>query len=208
MSRIPALRAVTVMAAIAMAMLAAPASAQDQTVDVELGDFYIDMQSTIEAGTITFSMTNVGQMPHTIAIEGEGINVSGDILSAGQTGTLVVDLEPGTYVVYCPVPGHREAGMELTLTVTGAAEPTATVAAPTATVAAPTATVAGPTATVGTGATPTQGAAATATALPDLPRTGAGGADGMGAGTTGILLLIIAIAGLGVAGTLAYRHNR
>lgn len=170
-----------------VALSIVPAAAQDHTVNVELGDFYIDMPTTIEAGTITFAMSNVGAMPHTITIEGQGVNVSGDVLSGGQSGSLQVQLAAGTYVVYCPIPGHREAGMELTLTVTGAAEPTATAAV---------------------GATPTAGPAATATPLPDLPRTGSGGAQASGNGTLGVLLILAVVATLGAAGTLVYRSTR
>jgi plastocyanin len=35
----------------------------------------------------------------------------------GGTKTLSVKLQPGTYTFYCSVPGHRQAGMVGTLTV-------------------------------------------------------------------------------------------
>ena len=35
----------------------------------------------------------------------------------GATKTLSVKLKPGTYTFYCSVPGHRQGGMQGTLTV-------------------------------------------------------------------------------------------
>jgi len=35
----------------------------------------------------------------------------------GGSKTLTLNLKPGTYTFYCSVPGHRQAGMEGTLTV-------------------------------------------------------------------------------------------
>ena len=54
---------------------------------------------------------------HTFVIE----NADGDEVVASvrrtETDRGGVELEPGEYVFYCDVPGHREAGMEGTLTV-------------------------------------------------------------------------------------------
>ena len=38
--------------------------------------------------------------------------------SSGGSAELKVTLKPGKYTFYCDIPGHREAGMEGTLTVT------------------------------------------------------------------------------------------
>ncbi len=35
----------------------------------------------------------------------------------GSSGTLTVDLKPGTYEFYCPVANHKEMGMEGEITV-------------------------------------------------------------------------------------------
>ncbi len=95
------------------------AAAETGAVAVSLTEWAIEMPSTLPAGPTTFELTNVGEFPHTIEIEGEGIEVEGEVIEAGQSTTLEVDLAPGTYTVYCPVGDgrHREQGMELELTV-------------------------------------------------------------------------------------------
>jgi plastocyanin len=36
---------------------------------------------------------------------------------SGETKSLTLNLKAGTYTFYCSVPGHRQAGMQGTLTV-------------------------------------------------------------------------------------------
>jgi hypothetical protein len=52
-----------------------------------------------------------------------------NVLPPGTTGTYQVDLQPGTYQVYCPVDDHRQQGMVLALRVIGTASPADSAAA-------------------------------------------------------------------------------
>ena len=64
-------------------------------------------------------VTNDGAAPHNLAIEGTDLRTP--MLDAGGGAELALTgLEPGTFVAFCEVPGHREAGMEAELTVTEA----------------------------------------------------------------------------------------
>lgn len=79
--------------------------------------FTEDSLST-EAGAITVEFDNPSSTPHNVYIEDE----SGEILAESETiseGTTTTDadLEAGTYTYFCDIPGHREGGMEGTLTV-------------------------------------------------------------------------------------------
>ena len=77
--------------------------------------------ATIDArpGRSTFRLRNEGQAPHALEIEGQGIEEESDVIQPGEDTELSVELEPGRYVIYCPVGDHRERGMEGELTVTG-----------------------------------------------------------------------------------------
>lgn len=69
------------------------------------------------AGEITVELTSEDATNHTFVIEnGDQQVVAAD---GGETATGTVTLEPGTYTFFCDVPGHREAGMEGTIEVTG-----------------------------------------------------------------------------------------
>ncbi len=72
---------------------------------------------TAKAGKVTLEMENPSQIPHAVAIKGNGVDVDGKTIGNGETSTASADLKPGTYTFYCPVPGHEAAGMKGTLTV-------------------------------------------------------------------------------------------
>ena len=73
-----------------------------------------------KAGKVTIAMTNPSGIPHSIAVEGNGVDKDSpqSSVTGGQTASVTVTLKPGTYTFYCPVDGHKQAGMKGTLTVT------------------------------------------------------------------------------------------
>lgn len=71
---------------------------------------------TAPAGEVTIELVNDSGVPHNVEIEGNGVEEVSDTISEGST-ELTVTLEPGEYEFYCAIPGHREGGMEGTLTV-------------------------------------------------------------------------------------------
>ena len=67
-------------------------------------------------GTVTITMDNPSSTPHAVEVEGNGVEKVTKTLTKG-TASVTVDLKAGKYEFYCPVDGHRQAGMEGTLTV-------------------------------------------------------------------------------------------
>jgi plastocyanin len=72
---------------------------------------------TAKAGTVTLQMSNPSGLPHAVSVEGHGVDKDGNTVQKGGTSTVTAKLKPGTYEFYCPVDGHRAAGMEGKLTV-------------------------------------------------------------------------------------------
>jgi uncharacterized cupredoxin-like copper-binding protein len=92
---------------------------EGESVEVSLTEFQIDMPSSLSAGPVTFEVTNDGTTTHAFEVEGNGVEEETEELEPGASATLEVDLQAGTYEVYCPVDGHRDMGMEVELEVTG-----------------------------------------------------------------------------------------
>jgi uncharacterized cupredoxin-like copper-binding protein len=78
---------------------------------------YNTKQLSAKAGKVTIDMTNMSQLEHNLTIA-QGSTVLGATPTfMGGSKTLTLSLKPGTYTFYCSVPGHRQAGMEGTLSV-------------------------------------------------------------------------------------------
>jgi uncharacterized cupredoxin-like copper-binding protein len=91
---------------------AAPAP---QTVDVTENEFKITLATpTLKAGKVTFKIKNTGAIAHDLAIVG---GPKSELIQAGKTGTLTATLKAGTVELYCTVPGHKAAGMDLKVKV-------------------------------------------------------------------------------------------
>jgi uncharacterized cupredoxin-like copper-binding protein len=100
------------------------------TVGITFGDMWIKSSvPSVKAGKVTFNVTNQGPSAHGLAIVPAPAKVSGglvdestflasgDHLAAGGSGTVSVDLKPGTYELICHVPGHYAAGQKTTFEV-------------------------------------------------------------------------------------------
>lgn len=75
-------------------------------------------EATGKAGKVTVNFTNQSAVPHDVALEDEaGETIAQTETVAEGTDSTTAELKPGKYTFYCSVPGHRQAGMEGTLTV-------------------------------------------------------------------------------------------
>ena len=89
-----------------------------ETVDISETEFKLDPSDpSTKAGNVTFQVTNDGQTVHNLEVEGNGVEETTDDLQPGDQGVLSVDLQPGTYEMYCSIDSHREQGMEGEITV-------------------------------------------------------------------------------------------
>jgi uncharacterized cupredoxin-like copper-binding protein len=96
---------------------ASPAAAATEEVTVEMVDIdFNPNEFSIPADTdVMIISPNNGQLQHDFHIE--DTDYATELADPGETVSVSVNLAVGEYVYYCSVPGHREAGMEGTLTV-------------------------------------------------------------------------------------------
>jgi plastocyanin len=70
------------------------------------------------AGVVRIVLSNPAPLPHNISLEGPGgLSKQGPTVGKGGNSQVQAQLKPGTYTYFCSVPGHRQAGMQGTLTI-------------------------------------------------------------------------------------------
>jgi len=104
------------------------------TVYVQLGDFWVaPAVASVRAGKVTFVASNVGSVPHELMVERMPIRFDApmqpnedaaqgmiDDIDPGKSGRMSLRLTPGTYMLFCNLPGHFAAGQHMVFTVTDA----------------------------------------------------------------------------------------
>jgi manganese oxidase len=85
---------------------------------VSLSEFKFapDKVSAVRGTTLT--VTNSGTIQHDLKLRQDSKVIGGTALVApGKSTSLKVSVPPGSYVMFCSVPGHEQSGMKGTFTV-------------------------------------------------------------------------------------------
>jgi len=94
--------------------------AESAVVGVVMREFEFEPRPLVaKAGRVRFQLMNRGSVEHDFMITELMMDMEHDrdLVQPGQTKTIEVDLKPGVYEVVCTVPGHKEAGMKVTIKV-------------------------------------------------------------------------------------------
>lgn len=87
-------------------------------IDVVLADFSIEPKA-IDAtgGKLTFNITNTGSSRHNFVILSGGKAIAkSETIGKGAKTTLTAEIPAGSYTTICDIIGHKDAGMQGTLT--------------------------------------------------------------------------------------------
>ncbi|MCP2352722.1 hypothetical protein [Nonomuraea roseoviolacea] len=97
----------------AMAAPQAPAGTSGAAVvPVREGNFFIALpRHGFRAGTVHFSIKNVGRHRHALSVAGPGVHSTSAVMPPGGRTSLTVSLKKGRYLLWCPVDHHRQRGM-------------------------------------------------------------------------------------------------
>jgi len=101
---------------------ARPVAGEPAAVTVKLSEWKVELsRPSIKPGSVAFTITNVGSIPHAFEVEGKGVERETEVIQPGSSTTLTLELKPGTYELYCPIGdgSHEKLGMMTHLQVLG-----------------------------------------------------------------------------------------
>jgi uncharacterized cupredoxin-like copper-binding protein len=109
------------LAGAALAGVVTHKGANVKTIKVTEKEFHITLSTRNGAvGPVQFVIKNTGNYTHGLVISGPGVKLKKSALvKPGKAATVAVTLKPGTYTLWCPVPGHAAKGMRTSITVPG-----------------------------------------------------------------------------------------
>lgn len=95
-----------------------PKGPAKETLKIEGGNFYFKpSKPNAKSEVVNLELDGV-EGTHTLVFDNGKVPGFQLEVNAGQTSSKKIDLKPGTYTFYCDIIGHREQGMEGTLTIT------------------------------------------------------------------------------------------
>lgn len=90
-----------------------------ETLAVGLTDFAITTSTgRLADGSVTVQVTNAGATAHDLRISGDDVDRRSRVLPPGATTTMTIPtIGEDTLTLWCTLPGHRQRGMETTVSV-------------------------------------------------------------------------------------------
>src|SRR3989454_12579432 len=83
-------------------------------VSARLWEWKVELSaSTVPAGTVTFTVTNAGTIPHAVEVAGHGMEKETAENPPGSRATFTLTLKLGAYKAHCPMGAgsHKKLGM-------------------------------------------------------------------------------------------------
>ncbi|HKH48748.1 MAG TPA: cupredoxin domain-containing protein [Thermoanaerobaculia bacterium] len=90
----------------------------NQVIEVHVTDHQLEMPTSLPTGPTTFKVVNTGTHEHSFQITGPaGDQKLETALKPGETGSIELYLDTGTYRVFCPVDQNQGHSMQIALNV-------------------------------------------------------------------------------------------
>jgi len=112
--------AATILAMAGFLWQSGPGQSAPATIQLTAKEFlYEPKEVRSSPGEVIFVVKNGGVIEHNFVLEDQvkKRRAAIPIVEPAQTLEAKANLEPGTYMIYCSIPGHKEAGMVATLVV-------------------------------------------------------------------------------------------